>query len=58
MQNLQTVVNTLDHYLTLKNYSKATRKSYASALRQFLIWRINQGLGEVLTQQQAQDYII
>ena len=47
-----------DERLTLKNYSKATRKAYGCALGQFLKWRIAKGYVNGLTQEQARQYIL
>ena len=58
---IRTEVQALADYMTLKNYSVATRKSYSSALRQFLGWRLQQGYCADLSDldhHQARQYIL
>ena len=54
-------VGLLDDYMTLKNYSKSTRKAYCCALKQFLKWRLKQGFSPNLSDLdhlQARQYIL
>lgn len=39
MENTEINFEAFDDWLTLRNYAKATKKSYVSRLRQFLLWR-------------------
>lgn len=45
MENISNAVLALTHFLTLKNYSKATVSCYTTALKLFLEWRIKNGFG-------------
>lgn len=45
-------------HLVLKNYSKATRKSYVGALRKFLNYRMKEGLTGLFTQGDARSYLL
>ncbi len=42
MEDYRRQLDLFDSHLILKNFSKATRKSYMSALRQFLEYRLSQ----------------
>ena len=43
MKDHQKHLDAFDAHLTLKNFSKATRTAYGGALRQFLVYRLEQG---------------
>lgn len=58
MQDDSKHLSDLDAYLTLKNYSKATRRSYGSALRRFLVYREREGIRGAFSQEQARAYIL
>lgn len=47
-----------DEYLCIKNFAKATRRSYLLSLRQFLLWREDQQIFGVLDQEQARGYVL
>lgn len=54
----QKEVEALSSHLILKNYSRATISAYGSALRQFLIWRTQQGMSGPFTQNQCREYLL
>ena len=58
MKNYQKHLDAFDAYLTLKNFSKATRSAYGCALRQFFEYRLKQGASDKFTQEQARSYIL
>lgn len=58
MKNYQKHLDAFDSYLILKNFSKATRSSYGCALKQFFVYRLNQGGAGEFTQEQAREYIL
>jgi len=59
MKDYQKHLDAFDAHLTLKNFSKATRYAYGCALRQFLVYRLEQGATiDEFTQQQARSYIL
>ncbi len=58
METYQKHLLDFDGYLTLKNYSKATRSAYGCALRQFFVYRKKQGMGEEFKQDQARQYLL
>ena len=58
MKEILPELQAFDEYLTLKNFSKSTRKSYRCALKQFLLWRVKNGYLGQLDQQQARAYIL
>jgi site-specific recombinase XerD len=58
MKDHQKHLEALDAYLTLKNFSKATRSAYRCALRQFLVYRQQQGMTGDFGQEQARQYIL
>ena len=58
MEDHQKHLITLDSYLTLKNFSKATRSSYGSALGQFLVYREAQKMDTDFTTEQARSYLL
>ena len=58
METNQNHLLDFDGYLTLKNYSKATRSAYGCALRQFFDYRNKQGVSGEFTQGQARQYLI
>ena len=39
MESVKIPFEAFEDWLTLRNYAKATKKSYVSRLRQFLLWR-------------------
>lgn len=51
-------LKTFDDYMLIKNYAKATRRSYLLSLRQFLDWRSEQQMVGELDQEQARGYIL
>ena len=58
MQTYQKHLSDFDGYLTLKNYSKATRSAYVCALRQFFVYREKRGMKGNYTQDQARQYLL
>ncbi len=58
MQSYQKQLEDFDAHLTLKNFSKATRRAYGSALRQFFAYRENNDMNGPFTQEQAREYIL
>lgn len=58
MEAYQKHLSDFDAHLTLKNFSKATRSAYGCALRQFFIYRREQGIRGDFTQDQARAYIL
>lgn len=58
MKDYKRHLNAFDPHLTLKNFSKATRTAYGGALRQFLIYRLQQGATGEFTQEEARSYIL
>ena len=58
MRIYQKHLSDFDSYLTLKNYSKATRSAYGCALRQFFVYREKQGQNGEFTQDQARQYLL
>jgi site-specific recombinase XerD len=51
-------LKTYDEYMTIKNFAKATRKSYLLSLNQFLSWRVDQQMVGNLDQEQARGFIL
>ncbi|MEL6358554.1 MAG: tyrosine-type recombinase/integrase [Bacteroidota bacterium] len=51
-------VQELGEWLTLRNYAEPTIKSYTSALRQFMKWRVRQNFGPQIKQEDARRYIL
>ena len=47
-----------DEYMIIKNFAKATRRSYLLSMRQFLNWREDQKMFGELDQKQARGYIL
>ena len=58
MQTYQKHLKEFDAYLTLKNFSKATRNAYGCALRQFFAFFEKHGMDGPFTQAQAREYIL
>jgi site-specific recombinase XerD len=58
MKDHQKHLSALDSYLTLKNFSKATRSSYGYALGQFLAYREAQKMDIDFTTEQARSYLL
>ncbi len=58
MRDYQKHLDSFYAHLILKNFSKATRKSYMSALRRFFEYRLNQKIFGNFTQEQARSYIL
>ena len=58
MQTKEGYVNNLREWLVLRNYSAATVGAYAGALRQFLAWWEQEGLGVVFGQEDARRYLL
>ena len=58
MKENQKYLAAYDAHLVLNNYSKATRKSYIGALRQFLNYRVKEGYTGQFTQDGARSYIL
>lgn len=58
MKDFQKHLAAFDSYLTLKNFSKATRSAYGCALRQFFIYRQQQGVVGDFEQEQARQYLL
>lgn len=58
MKDHQEYLQALDSYLTLKNFSKATRSSYGCALGQFLVYRVSQKMDSEFTSDQARGYLL
>ncbi len=58
MEDYQKHLTALDSYLTLKNFSKATRSAYGCALGQFLRYREQQNMGGDFTAEQARSYLL
>jgi len=58
MEAYQKHLSAYDAHLTLKNFSKATRRAYGCALRQFFVYREEQGIDGVFTPEQAREYIL
>ena len=47
-----------DEYMQIKNFAKATRRSYLLSLNQFLNWRMDQQIVGDLDQEQARGFIL
>jgi len=58
MENYEKHLEALDGYLVLRNYSLATRKSYACALKQFFKYRSSQGISGPFSQDDARNYLL
>lgn len=58
MSTDQKYLSDFDAHLTLRNYSKATRRAYGCALGQFFKWRTEQGIYGPFSQDQARSYIL
>ena len=53
MEAYQNHLSDFDAHLILKNFSKATRSAYGCALRQFFVYREQQGFQGTFSQEQA-----
>jgi integrase/recombinase XerD len=58
MKSYQQHLSDFDAHLTLKNFSKSTRRAYGCALRQFFSYREKHGMNGSFTQEQAREYIL
>ena len=58
MKAYQKHLSDFDAYLTLKNFSSATRRAYGCALRQFFSYRAEQRMTGGFTQAQARAYLL
>jgi len=51
-------LKTYDEYMLIKNFAKATRRSYLLSLDQFLNWRKEQAIYGEINQEQARGYVL
>jgi site-specific recombinase XerD len=58
MENVKVPFEAFEDWLTLRNYAAATKKSYVSRLRQFLLWRQRRGDAGEITEAAVRDYLI
>ena len=58
MESVNPPFESFEDYLTLRNYAAATKKSYTSRLRQFLLWRQRQEHTEEITEKEVHDYLL